>query len=122
MDFHRRIFRYASEPIRALVALRKAGQVELSGRRLNNLARPDLAGPSRTMSILFCEGTEKSLSRRLRGFRRYSRIAYSITVTDQNDALSSSIVIDVKRTKSASGSCWLKLHTACGDRTCLAPS
>jgi hypothetical protein len=45
------------------VALRKAGRVELLGRRLNNLARVDLGLVPGTMSTLCLEGTKESLHR-----------------------------------------------------------
>ena len=49
----------------------------LGWSRLTDLARPDLAGPPGRCQYYFLAETEKPLNRRLRGFRRYSRIADS---------------------------------------------
>ena len=45
------------------VTLRKVGQVDLWGRRLNNLARADLAAPARPVSTLFFPGKQKIIER-----------------------------------------------------------
>ena len=45
-----------NEPFAHDLALRKAGQVELSGRRLNNLARHDIAKLTGTLSTQFLGG------------------------------------------------------------------
>ena len=55
--------------------VREEGQVELLGRRLNILARTDLAAPWGRCQYYFLRETQKPLDRKLPGFRRYSRIA-----------------------------------------------
>jgi hypothetical protein len=44
--------------VRSRVTLRKEGQVELLGRRLNNLARADLAAPREAVSIEILRNSE----------------------------------------------------------------
>src|SRR5713101_6521219 len=45
------------------VTLRKVDQVDLWGRRLNNLVRADLAAPARPVSTLFFPGKQKIIER-----------------------------------------------------------
>src|SRR5881275_2400823 len=58
--------KFCQRTIRSRVALRKAGQVELLGRRLNNLARVDLARPTEPMSMLFFRKRKSATPQALR--------------------------------------------------------
>ena len=49
-------FQLCEQAVRSRVALRKEGQVELLGRRLNNLARRDVGLPAATVSTQFWRG------------------------------------------------------------------